>query len=406
MLRSPTMLILASALLSVVRADEPWTRHTIDRASKETGTRGADGVRLADVNGDGHKDIVTGWEEGGVIRVCMNPGSGKAKRAWPAVSVGRVTSPEDAVFVDLDGDGAMDVVSCCEGGNRTVFVHWAPPNPAEYRNGKAWKTTPIDGTQGKQAWMFALPFEMDGQNGIDVVAGSKGRGASVSWLQSPKAARETNQWKLHQLCSAGWIMSLVARDIDRDGDPDIILSDRKGEHRGVWWLRNPGEAGGAWDRHLIGAADREVMFIDVADIDGDRRMDVVAAVKPAELVVLRQPDDPAKRWPAHVIELPSERIGTSKAVRVADVNLDGRVDLVFSCEQASGGKSGVGWLSYETSPLDTVWKYHEISGPAGVKFDLVQMLDLDDDGDLDVITCEERDQLGVFWYENPHRADE
>jgi hypothetical protein len=32
-----------------------------------------------------------------------------------------------------------------------------------------------------------------------------------------------------------------------------------------------------------------------------------------------------------------------------------------------------------------------------------QLLALDGDGDLDVITCEERDQLGVIWYENPHR---
>ena len=44
-----------------------------------------------------------------------------------------------------------------------------------------------------------------------------------------------------------------------------------------------------------------------------------------------------------------------------------------------------------------------LGGPAGVKFDLMQVLDLDADGDLDVITCEEVDQLGVVWYENPHR---
>ena len=31
---------------------EPWKRHTIDKSS-----RGADGVRLADVNGDGLQDI-------------------------------------------------------------------------------------------------------------------------------------------------------------------------------------------------------------------------------------------------------------------------------------------------------------------------------------------------------------
>ncbi len=45
----------------------------------------------------------------------------------------------------------------------------------------------------------------------------------------------------------------------------------------------------------------------------------------------------------------------------------------------------------------------EKGGPDGTKFDLMQVLDLDADGDLDVITCEERDQLGVIWYENPHR---
>ena len=27
--------------------------------------------------------------------------------------------------------------------------------------------------------------------------------------------------------------------------------------------------------------------------------------------------------------------------------------------------------------------------------------DIDKDGDLDAITCEESDNLGVFWYENP-----
>ena len=32
----------------------------------DASSRGADGVRLADVNGDGLMDITTGWEEGGI----------------------------------------------------------------------------------------------------------------------------------------------------------------------------------------------------------------------------------------------------------------------------------------------------------------------------------------------------
>ena len=36
-------------------------------------------ARMADVNGDGLLDLVTPWEEGGVIRVCLHPGSKKLR---------------------------------------------------------------------------------------------------------------------------------------------------------------------------------------------------------------------------------------------------------------------------------------------------------------------------------------
>jgi hypothetical protein len=61
------------------------------------------------------------------------------------------------------------------------------------------------------------------------------------------------------------------------------------------------------------------------------------------------------------------------------------------------------WLSYKKSVEDVDWIAHDISGPRGVKFDLLQLLDVDRDGDLDVICCEERHNLGVFWYENPSK---
>ena len=52
---SVALLLVAGA----APADPAWERHTIDSSS-----RGADGVRLADANGDGLLDITTGWEEG------------------------------------------------------------------------------------------------------------------------------------------------------------------------------------------------------------------------------------------------------------------------------------------------------------------------------------------------------
>lgn len=383
--------------------DRAWVRHTIDDSS-----RGADGVRLADVNGDGHSDIVTGWEEGGIIRVYLNPGPSHARvtQPWPAVTVGTVKSPEDAVFADLDCDGNVDVISSCEGEMMCMFVHWAPDDPTHYLDPAAWQTDPIPATKGVTRWMFAVPMQLDGRGGTDLVVASKAPDAMVAWLQSPRNARELATWTLHKLYDAGWIMSLAPCDVDRDGDDDLVISDRKGPRSGVLWLENPGADAvtGAWTEHRIGADNREVMFLDVTDLDRDGHTDVVAAVKPNEIHWFRCPADPAHKWSSHVVKvaLPSG-IGTAKAVRAGDLNGDGKPEVVFSCENATPPKRGVLYLSHGASPSEAEWTAHDVSGSRGVKFDLIQLRDLDRDGDLDILSCEERENLGVFWYENPVR---
>jgi hypothetical protein len=401
------VIVFALTSHSLCQSAEPWLRHTIDDSS-----RGADGVRMADVNGDGHLDITTGWEEGGVIRVYLNPGPGKAAAKWPAATVGTVKSPEDAVFADLDGDGALDVVSSCEGKTRTMFFHWAPKSPDQYLKSDAWKTAAVPCTAKQQSWMFALPLDVDGRNGVDLIVSSKGENASIGWLESPADPRDVSAWKYHRLRDAGWIMSLVAYDMDNDGDLDVVASDRKGAKRGVLWLENPGReksaSGAAWVDHSIGGTSRENMFLDVISHRG-KSAAVLSAVKPAGLVRFQRSvaGGPARAsatiegpgWSSFTIEIPGEKLGTGKSIRSADVNLDGNEDLVYSCEHANGAKQGVVWLDMTPGGL----KIRPISGPEGVKFDLIQMVDLDADGDLDVITCEERTNLGVFWYENPTR---
>jgi len=382
---------------------QPWPRHTIDDSSQ-----GADGVRLLDVNGDGRLDVSTPWEEGGVIRVYLQPAASAIREQWPAVTVGQVASPEDAVFVDLDADGAVDVVSSCEGKQRSVFVHWAPKDAADYLDPAAWRTEPLAATVDNQMWMFALPLDVDGKNGIDLIVGGKGPGASVAWLESPADPRQANQWRLHPLRPAGWIMSLLGKDVDGDGDLDVVFSDRKKKNRGIWWMENPGKeaaAGGAsWTTHGMGGDVAEPMFLDVADLNQDGLEDVVCTSRGGELFFLERLSTASEpKWKWHRFGNPLG-LPWGKSVRVADVDLDGRIDLVHAGNtQGNRQHRGVVWMSCTGNPADGDWTVHDISGPEGVKFDLLQTIDLDGDGDLDVIGCEERDNLGVFWYENPTR---
>ncbi len=380
---------------------QPWPRHVIDNSSQ-----GADGVRLADSNRDGRMDIVTGWEEGGRIRVYCNPGSGLSKELWPSVTVGEVGSPEDAVFADIDGDGRLDVVSCCEGKVKTVWVHWRSAQPVSWLEPEAWSTEAIPTTQGAQMWMFSIPMQVDGKNGIDLIAGSKGGNAEIGWLQAPSDPHDLNAWAWHTIYKAGWIMSIFTMDMDSDGDLDVLASDRRGPKRGCLWLENPGEGDALcfpWNEHRIGGADDEVMFMISNDLDGDRLLDIVAATKGEnqEILFIRRTSLEPDSWETHRIAMPPNT-GSGKGVYIADIDLDGKKDIAFTCEH-SRGKSGVIWLSYRESPMERDWDAHEISGPVGTKFDRIEMLDLDADGDLDLITCEESENLGVIWYENPSK---
>ena len=397
------LLLLVGCLCSglVTGLAKPWKRHTIDSSSKAAGKLGADGVRLADVNGDGLLDITTGWEQGGAIVVYQNPGPARARAAWPSVTVGRVVSPEDAMFIDLDNDGNLDVVSSCEGSARTMYIHWAPPKRGDYWNPSAWRTEAIPATKGEQLWMFAAPARLDCRGAAELFVSSKGGNASIGFLvrKDPDSlARDASGFEYVKLRSAGWIMSLEPLDMDGDGDTDLIYSDRMGSNRGVGWLENPGSATirkpTAWKDHLLGGQGKEVMFLDAADLDGDDDMDIVCTTRSQQLLIFKKADT---KWDVDTLPNPYG-LPHGKAVAIGDVNGDGRPDLVHTTNTGGNRKvPGVSWLEQAESK----WAVHNIGGSVGVKFDLIELVDLDKDGDLDAITCEESDNLGVFWYENP-----
>lgn len=396
------------ALTQESAASSGWPRHVIDDSS-----RGADGVRLGDLDGDGLLDIVTGWEEGGVVRVCLNPGPDACRERWPSVTVGPAPSVEDALFVDLDRDGTLEVVTCLEGSARRVQVHWPPPLPAGATlsvrrqlllDPNHWRTGTLPATSGKAMWMFSVPLQMDGRHGTDLIVGSKAENGSISWLETPEDPHDLAAWRLHPLRDAGWIMTLATADLDHDGDADLLASDRKGSHRGVFWLENPGpgavRAGEPWAGHTILAAQDDVMFVDL--VPAGAGWQLAAAVKPRRLVVCASGKEVNQPWQVTTEAVIPEGFGTAKAVRIAALNPGFPAGLLFTCKGAKGDRSGIGWFPADGKGSFQVVR--DIGGPAGVKYDLIELLDLDADGDLDVITCEETDNLGVVWYENPTRT--
>lgn len=383
-----------------------WKRHTIDDSSQ-----GADGTRFADINRDGLLDITTPWEQGGEVRVYFHPGRDQMSKPWPRVTVGQVSDPEDSFFVDLDGDGFIDVVSNCEGNTKTIYVHWSPKDKNSLLDPTAWKTEELSAASGLGGWMYGIAMQVDNKYGIDLVAGCKD--GYISWFEAPKNPRDLDSWKVHPILPTRWTMTMCPSDIDEDGDIDVVVTERRGSNRGVLWLENPGniETNSVWNQHRIGPVDAyEAMHCTITDLDQDGLEDVLNSVKGGPIKYHKRISQSPLVWATYSIEIP-ENAGGGKAVKVGDLDLDGQLDIAVSSEHAIDGKIGTYWLSYDKKPTDVKWTPHSISGPEGYINDLIQLTDLDGDGDLDVVTVEEKGpyisrgervkELGVIWYENP-----
>jgi hypothetical protein len=382
----------------------PWNKHTI-----HSGPRGADGVDLADIDGDGLAEIVSGWEQAGLVTVSFHPGTAGVRDGmpWHTVPVGqRLSGVEDAIFADVDGDGNTDVVSACE--CRKVVVHFAPRDRSRLREAAAWTSVVISGAAPVHRWMKTAFVDIDDDGRRDIVAGGKASPATIGWFRTPADPRNASAWGYTVMSEVGWTMSLTPYDADADGDPDVVMSDRvpirnadgsvRYDLRGTRWLENV-DGGRTWANHRIAFAAGEHKFLRLVDFDGDGITDVLdgASGTSYNRTFLRPGTPRWTSWPAPVSIPQPAQVGHYQDVNVGDLDRDGDLDLAFSYSHAEGSLSGVVWLE-ATGP--GTWERNEISGPAGTKYDNVELYDMDGDGDLDAVTSEQIEQLGVVWYEN------
>ncbi len=375
----------------LIEEEAVWNMHIID-----SGSVGADGVQLIDVNNDGLPDVVSAWEEGGCVRVSLNPGAENARNAWASETVGETPDIESAFASDLDGDGDMDIVASCEGDTKTMFVLW--------KDNESWTKQSIPASNNIMPWMMAIRVKIEGNQYPHIVAGGRGDGASVGYFSLSDNPRDIATWQWHHLSDAGWIMGIDASDIDGDGDVDILITDRVGPDRSLRWLENPNKEGESWANHFIASGIFNPFFFARGDLDHDGDEDIVFTANEGNkslLLICSRLDNSGDRWNVERLLFP-DGVGTAKGVALGDINNDGNPDIILTCEHAREGKSGVFWVDGKTRNA------YLISGPVGIKYDNVVLFDLDADGDLDIITTEENEGgpgtgLGVVWYENPGR---
>mmetsp|Transcript_40592 Transcript_40592/g.56417 ORF Transcript_40592/g.56417 Transcript_40592/m.56417 type:complete len:424 (+) Transcript_40592:100-1371(+) len=387
-----------------------WDRYEIDalEASNDTNfMNGADGIDFADFNEDGHDDAVICYEESGFVSAFLYPGKESVQEPWPEIQISNLSvGAEMSIWVDADGDGCLDVCVTREGDSRVVEIFWCDP---QNKTRELWPSNTFPDAPSLE-WMTAVANDVNRDGNMDIVIGSKKILAEIGWLEAPsKDKRNTSAWTYHKIAPATWIMSLFVRDMDGDGEEDLAVTDRQGLFR---WFQYPGAGleNGLWPEYPVGQRNEPegdltklLLFGGFGDVNGDGATDAVAATDfesgslGVTIFYRTTPDDSFPEWgPSEFLLLPPS-LTKAKAANPGDLTLDGKMEIAFSCEVRGGENHCVGYFVQ----TDVGWEYIDVSGSVGQKFDDIILRDIDLDGDLDMVTCEEVDDLGVIWYKNP-----
>ncbi len=180
---------------------------------------------------------------------------------------------------------------------------------------------------------------------------------------------------------------ILLHDLDRDGDLDIISAARDDNNVQVTWFEHPGNPGStisadvAWKSWRIGSI-RDAFSLDLADLTGDGRVDVIA-VGPLQrqMMLYEQPAAGPKRsydWDTYVIAT-FEAFEPHDA-KAFDVDNDGTYEIVVG-----GTEGALRYFEAVGDPRNT-WEPTKIADftPAG-KVGLLGYGDLDGDGDIDLV---------------------
>jgi hypothetical protein len=287
-----------------------------------------------DLNGDGWTDLIVVDFPGKETWWFENPR--ESGGAWKRHVCTPVSNNESPQFVDADGDGKRELLMAVapkqedsDGPDRQMAILRRQPDPAapwsiraisakaapstvKYSHGlglgdvnkdgrsdvivtEGWWEAPAEASQAEwkfhragfgpaAAHMFAYDFDGDGDN--DVLS-SSAHAFGIWWHE-----RTPEGWKTHEIDkSFSQTHSMCLADINGDGLPDFVTGKR-------WWAHGPtGDPGSdqpavmfwfelrreggkpVWTPHQFDHDSGVGTQFEVADVNGDKLLDVVTANK-------------------------------------------------------------------------------------------------------------------------------
>jgi hypothetical protein len=290
-------------------------------------------VAAADLDGDGDQDLVSAnrgdsFHPESNLTVFFQPSPG-SYAATPLTLGGSETTnrPFSVAAADLDGDGDQDFVSANAGGESginsslTVFFQ---PSPGSF--GATPLTLGGSATTNQPHSVVAADLDGDGDQDL-VSANANGSDLTVYFQLSPGNFAAA-PLALGGLGTTDWPVSVVAADLDGDGNQDLVSANRNGNNLTVFFQLSPGSFGAA--PHTLGGfpTTESPVSVAAADLDGDGDQDLVSANLFGDNLTVFLQLSPRSFAASPLTLGGSASTNGPVSVAVADIDGDGDQDLV------------------------------------------------------------------------------
>ena len=283
---------------------------------------------------------------------------------------------------DLDGDGDNDVLGAAFLADDVTW--WENVNG----DGSAWiEHTIAENFDGANSVHAA---DVDHDDDIDVLATSQETN-DILWWENTNG--DGSAWTEHTI-AADFDGAILLHAVDIDGDDDCDVAAAGCYVDAIAWWENTNGDGTAWLEHPVSGTGNfnKAMGVYVECVDNDDAYpDILGAARLGdEIAWWENTNGDGTAWTKRTIGASFSR---AHSVHAADLDGDLDVDVVGAAETADE----IAWWE-NTNGDGTAWTKRTIDGDFDGA-DAVRALDLDDDGDVDVIGCALYAD-SVAWWEN------
>ncbi|MDN3723834.1 T9SS type A sorting domain-containing protein [Aequorivita sp. SDUM287046] len=289
---------------------------------------------------------------------------------------GGTNNPQSVIAADLDNDGDLDMISSSLGDSKIAWY--------KNTNGSFGTQQIITENANRAYQVIALDIDNDGDE--DLVNATY---YGIFWYENTDGQ---GNFATAQPVSPAVVKArdIDAKDMDGDGDLDIISSS--GSTNSISWFENMDGQGTFAEEHFITTDTALYQKIDVADLDGDGDMDILASDYTNDDVGwFKNINGQGDFGPKQVITSDVQR---PQGISAADLDGDGDLDVI-STSQLFDHK--LVW--FENLNGQGNFGPQRFVNPDVYGQFLVTTADLDNDGDLDVISGGSAQGI-IYWYKN------